>query len=240
LIDSSVLVYVQDGTDYSVGSIKDLQDGTLEHSFWYFKDENKVTALIVHYEDAGAQNIFVMINGLDLGSDGSGGQVNVVKGLSFSDGPNATGKSWSYINDNINAQAGLGDVKNAAFSTIVKFRIGEDGILRAGEVIENSGDSDATFTFKSETKLYWKAHTYGTDNTFTLTVDKDVTTTAGTLGVGYVTFDSNAVLYQKSGSSWIALSPTEGNFKANGGSATYVFLNSNTKDKKTYDIIIKQ
>jgi hypothetical protein len=258
LVDSSVLVYVADDVkavydnagnftgfkaDYSVGSIKDLQDGELKNEFWYFLgSDGKVKALIVNSDDAGAQNVFVLINSITKGSDGAGGEIDVVNGLSFADGASASGKTWSY-NDSTLHDRGWG-----RYGMVVKFRIGEDGVLKAAtdlndrKLYDPDYDPETPGNYDPEDpndvpieNVGYYAYYPGNGGTFSIEY------TSGS-SIELVTFEASTVLYKVDGSNWVAMRPTEGNFKADQDptkpAATYTFLKTDP-DKKAYDIIIK-
>jgi hypothetical protein len=245
LLDSNTLVYVKDGSVYGLGSVKDLLDKDIEEDFQFIVDANKanvVRALIVDTKDAGAQNLFVMINTVTKGSDNAGGEVDVVNGLSFADGRNAAGKSWSYLDMALRTALGLG-----RYAEPVKFRIGEDGILKAYNVLSadvlylDSSTGITTNPTITGAALFSVNDfiTPGSSGTFTLRLAAPGAwygTNAGAQ-LNYVTFEANTVLYKKDGPNWTAMAPTEGNFKNDEGNGIYTFYKSDPK--KAYDIIIK-
>jgi hypothetical protein len=242
LLDSSTLVYVRGNDDeFSIGSVKDLLDKDIENDFWYILDYNKanvVKALIVSSDDAGAQNIFIMINSVTDGSDGAGGEIDVVNGFSFEDGVNATVKSWSNKDDQLGRGPGRYDMP-------VKFRIGEDGVLKVvGDLndpllYDTNGnkriDGDETVNpVVSGAALIGKENylTAGSGGTFTLAVYVNKGT-----NVEYYTFEANTVLYKKDGAKWAAYAPSTGSFNNDDGEGVYTFLKTDVK--KGYDIIVK-
>jgi hypothetical protein len=255
LLDSNTLVYVRDGSVYGIGSIKDLLDKDIEQDFWFIADAvktNVVRALIVDTKDAGAQNLFVMVNTVTKGSDNAGGEVDVVNGLSFADGRNAGGKSWSYLDMTLRGASGLNTT--GRYAEPVKFRIGEDGILKSFSVLSadvlylDSATGITTNPTITGAALFSVDDfiTPGSGGTFTLRLNATVTTKSiaswysinnpGT-ALNYVTFEANTVLYKKDGPNWTAMAPTEGNFKNDEGNGVYAFYKSDPK--KAYDIIIK-
>jgi hypothetical protein len=190
LIDAGAVVFVvnRDG-DYSLGGLGDIQDSTLKHPFQYITDSrtHKVKALVINEDDAGAQNVFVMISNITYQSDGAGGNVAQVHGLSFTDGVGAETKTWLTNTkvetltghlDALRNAAGLGtgpaydggnpsaippippapltDARGSGTTTpiyadaqpnfywpeMVKFRVGEDNVLRteAGRLSLLAGD----------------------------------------------------------------------------------------------------
>jgi hypothetical protein len=98
LIDSGTVVFIVNKYgDYSLGSINDVKDATLENPLQYMLDPNtkKIRALVVNEDDAGANNVFVMISNITYQSDGAGGEVAQVDGLLFGDGVGAVEKTWA-------------------------------------------------------------------------------------------------------------------------------------------------
>jgi hypothetical protein len=260
LIDSSVLVYIGedprdngnsgefDGADFSIGSIKDLQDDDLDFGFQYCEVDGRVKALLVNSDDAGAQKLFVMINSITQGSDGNNGEIDVVKGLDFANGANASATTWNYTNEGLHDNVDLGlntgyteTQQRARYWTMVKFSIGEDGVLKSAvrlmDVLDKDTGTNPTIGSEAIPARYVKDSYYGgSGGTFTIRY------TTNSSVEGLATFESNAVLYEKDGAGWKAVRPTEGNFKAHVDSAgnlngEYMFLKTDTD--KAYDVIIK-
>jgi hypothetical protein len=247
LIDSSVLVYVADdvtagaaaagdfrGADFSIGSIKDLLDDDLDTGFQYYKDpvDGRVKALLVDSSDAGAQKLFVMINAITQGSDGSNGEIDVVRGLNFVSGANASATTWNYDNDGLLSL--LGTANRGRYETIVQFSIGEDGVLKNAKRLDSVNPTIGT----TVTPARYVADSFygGSGGTFTIRY------TTNSAVEGLATFEANTVLYEQDGPNWKAVRPTPGNFKAHSNSAgqlngDYIFLK--TDDEKAYDVIIK-
>jgi hypothetical protein len=239
IIESNALVYVQDGTDYSIGSVKDLVDKDIDAAFQYITNsKGNIAALRVDTSDAGAQNVFVMINSIPEGWN-NGGRADIVNGLDFTSGSNATAKPWFYTNDGLPSE--LGTSSRGSYSTMVKFRIGEDGILKnAGRLdsvfddvnkdgVDNDGPG-STSTNPTITGVLFGEWNSGSGGTF------QIQTTVGGVYMP-IAFEANTVLYKYEGGSWVAYRPTEGNFKADAAGTTYQFLKTDLK--KTYDVIIK-
>jgi hypothetical protein len=242
-LDSNTLVYVDGGNDeYSIGSIKDLLDRDLEEPFRFITDSNDpklIRAMVVRSADAGANDIYIMINSATKGSDGAGGIIDVFNGLSFDDGVSATAKSWSHKDSEFIDRGAYGRQP-----VPYKFRIGEDGILKGGTDLGHfslydtnkdgrlNGDEVNPTTSASirigeknaeGNDIVW--YSAGSGGTFTLLTSN-----------GYLTFESNTVLYKVDGSKWTAVRPTEGNFKADAAGSTYTFYKTDTK--KAYNIIV--
>jgi hypothetical protein len=248
LIDSGVLVYVADipqgktilDADFSIGSIKDLQDGAIANTFQYILKDGKVKALLINSDDAGAQNEFVMINSITRGSDGAGGEIDVVNGVGFKDGVNAGGKTWNYTNNGLisklTAATGITSTPNdrGRYSTIVKFRIGEDGVLKEGTVLRGSNAENSLYL--DVRYLNWSD---GSGGTFTVEYDTRATGDSATTSGAFVAFEADTVLYKVDAGNWTAMRPSESNFKADEGAGRYDFLKSDP-EKKAYDIIIKR
>jgi hypothetical protein len=224
-LDSNTLVYVQNGDAYSIGDVKDLLDKDFKKDFRFITDEDDprlIKALIVDSSDAGANDIFLLINSVTIGSDGAGGEIDVFNGLDFADGANAAVGSWSSDGNALGKQSLIG--------TPMKFRVGADGILKgSGTYLDDASlyttDPDPTVTkaaLSADPNGIWY---YPSGNVFTLR------TTAGLL-----TFEANAVLYKVDAGKWTAMRPTEGNFKADSEGSTYSFYKTDTA--KAYDIII--
>ncbi|MDR2133338.1 MAG: S-layer homology domain-containing protein, partial [Clostridiales Family XIII bacterium] len=230
LIDSGVLVYVEDGDDYTLGSIKDLLDKDIEETFQYITDDaGAVRALVVNTKDAGAQKLFVMINGAAEAWDN--GAVDAVTGLSFAKGYLATSEFQGNY-DGLIADLTTAGVARASSNTngrgrydnLVKFRVSEDGVLKAAEKVT----IDASYTGLE----FGEFNESGSDGTFS------IRTTVGGVSV-HVAFEAKAVLYKVgSDGKWAAYRPNASNFKDDDATPDrYTFLK--TDDKKAHDVIIK-
>jgi hypothetical protein len=236
LIDSSVLVYVEDDGDYSLGSIKDLLDDDLDYDFQYIEKEGKVRALLVQDGDAGAQSVYVMINSISQGYDD--GDIDVVTGLSFADGvANAADKTWNYNAADLQTTLTSGfqkptedSYKKGYYTTMVKFKIAEDGVLKDATDLKGKNNTDGGPT--AIQNVVFGKYTSNTDGTFAIS-----TTVSGSYMP--IAFESNAVLYKIENGDWKAYRPTEGYLKADPDGTLYTFLRTGN-DKKTYDVIIKQ
>jgi hypothetical protein len=236
MIDSGVLVYIKDGSDYSLGSIKDLKD--IDRPFWFIKgtstESKGVGALIVDANDAGAQSVFVMINSVSKGWDN--GDIDVVTGLSFADGANAASKSWNYvastlISTDLNAYPAYftGTDNRGHYNMMVKFRIDESGVLKSATLLNTLTDKDnPTNPVKVGTFRTWNPG--GSDGSFSINTTVSAVDTL-------ITFEANAVLYKIVGGSWTAMRASEGNFKADDIGTLYTFLKTDLG--KAYDVIIK-
>jgi hypothetical protein len=248
LIDSSALVYVVNNGDYSLGSVNDLVDKDLVRNFWYILGaDGKVKALRVESDDAGAQNLFVLINSVTRGTDNAGGEIDVVNGVSFADGTQAAGKTWDYTDMGLRGRFGT-----ERYAVPVKFRVGEDNILKAAvplwdfsvydtnsnNVIDSAEAQNPTITGAAIS-----VRTPGSGGTFTLTLragswyDDGVHAVNPTAWSNLVAFEADTVLYKLVAGSWTAMAPTEGNFNADEGRGVYALFKTDTK--KAYDIIIK-
>jgi hypothetical protein len=240
LLDNNTLVFVKIGSDeYSLGSVKDLLDKDIKKDFWFILGkDNKVAALVVDSDDAGAQNLFVLINSVTKGSDGAGGEIDVVNGLSFADGALAAVKSFNYVDASLRSDGT--DLRPVPY----KFRVGEDGILKVAEKLDadalytDATTNPVTVTNPTITGAAFHLLTPGSGGTFTLTIS-DATwdgSNSGTIGT-LVTFEANTVLYKKENGAWVAYKPTVGTFNADENKGVYAFFKTDTK--KAYDIIIK-
>jgi hypothetical protein len=243
LIDSSVLVYVKDGDNYSLGSIKDLLDKELKQPAWYIQDANgKVRALLVDTKDTGANSVFVLVSTISMGSN-TGGTYNVVGGLDFADGASAAVKSWDYFNDALPVTDPELLQAVYVYPSMLKFTLSENGVLKSDGEKYLVADPDAAAIMN----VGFGKRTSGTGGTFQIAY----TTTVAAIdanGDRYypvtdtVAFEANAVLYKVDGRQWKAYAPSEANFKADTNSAgvlngVYVFMK--TDPKKAYDVIIK-
>jgi hypothetical protein len=245
-IDSGVLVYVQDGDKFSLGSIKDLVDDDLEYVFQYIVKDGSVKALLVQDGDAGAQNAFVMINSISQGWND--GDIDVVTGLVFADGANASAKSLNFNAADLQSkldtayggfqQPGNDSYKTGYYSTMVKFKIGEDGVLKPATqwtlYDSNTADGGPAPIVGAEFGA-WRSG--GGDGSFSI-----VTTVSGVSQP--IAFEANTVLYKNENGSWVAYKPAENRFKEDTDTSgnlngRYTFLRTGD-DKKTYDVIIKQ
>ncbi|MDR1245474.1 MAG: S-layer homology domain-containing protein [Clostridiales Family XIII bacterium] len=249
LLDSNTLVYVKDKKDYSVGSVKDLLDKDITKEFRWIVDATKantVRALVVESDDAGAQNVFVMINSVTFGSDGSSGEIDVVNGLDFKNGRNAAVSTWNY------ADATLRGWGTSRYNYPVKFRIGEDGILKAAVdlgddtlytddkgTVSTADDVITNPTITGAALVPKGFLTPGSGGTIVLEIGSGnwMSTNTGATWTNLITFEANTVLYKKEGPNWTAMAPSEGNFNSDEGKGIYAFYK--TDAKKAYDIIIK-
>jgi hypothetical protein len=291
-IESSTLVYVYDASNksYSVGSIKDLLDTTIKKAFSFipggsyvkdadgtyptetdgsykFKEDGSVRALIVNAEDAGAQSLFVMINGISDSSDGSGGLISTVTGYSFADGSNPTSKTWNFIDRSLSSRGSY------LYGVPVKFRVDEGGILRSDADLDKAntyasipsteanpnpdnktnGKNDnptitgAAIQYRAANNLtptnYWHP---GSGGTFTLDVtgaswvdegDPSGTGAKNSGTLSLVTFEANTVLYKIDNGAWVAMAPSTGAFNVDPVDTKYAFFKSDTKG--AYDIIVR-
>ncbi|MDR2354639.1 MAG: hypothetical protein LBE16_00425, partial [Clostridiales Family XIII bacterium] len=250
-IDSSVIVYVRNGVgDYSLGSIKDLAGVKFKNNFEYIREKTdtgpgNVVALLVNANDAGANDVFVMINSIAEGW--SDGPINVVNGLNFADGASAAQKEMPYFNDELvgtlnstqNNVPGLTASHTASYGTMVKFRIGEDGVLKEATPLDKVTKSvgGGTLTQDTATYSYGKWGNSQSDGSFSI-----FTTMGAIPQYQAVAFEANTVLYKKVAGSWVAYRPTDGNFKSDTDTngvlnGQYKFLKTDLE--KSYDVIIK-
>jgi hypothetical protein len=246
VIDSSVLVYVEDDNDYSIGNIKDLLDTTFTESFQYIVDgtSKTVRALVVSKNDAGAQNVFVVMNNITVGADTSG-EFQVVHGLSFADGVGAEVKTWNYIDDGLRSALYIAGDAKGPFARIVKFRIGEDNILRGAAYLDTVTDGNPIGdTTDPDHNAHGVIYKTGNAGTFTLAYTTSSSISNAdviadpTLATLTVAFEANAVYYKIEGTKWVAYKPDSSVFKTiDEGNGYYIFLKSDPK--KDYDIIIK-
>jgi hypothetical protein len=269
IIDSSVIVYTDDGrSNYALASIKDLLDVELTQPFRYITDDKgKLMALLVSSVDAGAQNVFVMINTLSQGwvTD----RVDVVKGLAQG---SSTAAEWNFTDDTLtNSLTGGSNYGTFADKTMIKFRMGEDGVLKdfvrldqnvAYDTDRSGGPLNGDEKNPTVIGASFGAYTRGGGGTFTLTVSPSAVAVPGFTSIGSlpyyqansnmtglvpdkITFEADTVLYKRDGANntWTAYKPDgEGKFKAdvdvNGNiNGVYMFLKTDTK--KEYDVIIK-
>ncbi|MDR2354734.1 MAG: S-layer homology domain-containing protein [Clostridiales Family XIII bacterium] len=230
-----LFVYDSDGTR-RVGNLDEIRDCYLMRPFRYYAENGSVQALAVDLSGA-YESIFILINSVASGSDGAGGQIDVVQGLSFADGVNAATKTWSYPG----ALSGKGP---GPYPMPVKFKVNADGILRAAvDLDDDSLYTDSQIAGNPTIRNVGFAGYYaGSDGAFVL-----ATTTGGISGSttalsggipDFVAFEANTVLYKKEGGKWVAMHPTEDNFKADEGKAVYSFLKTDPYGG-AYDIIIK-
>jgi hypothetical protein len=242
LIDSGVVVYVRDGGDYSLGSIKDILDKKLTKAGQYIEEDGKVKALIVDVGDTGAQSVFVMITSI-ADASGTGGVYSYVNGLSFADGISGEIRSWDYTNHDLIATTPYNATVD--YPTMVKFTIAADGVLKNSVLLKND-DTNGHFTLDSsgnytvarpltdpraaiENASFVRRNS-GQGGTFSITY-----TTTG--GINTVAFEANAVIYKVDGRTWKAERPTTDVFEADKGTGVYIFLK--TDKDKAYDVIIK-
>jgi hypothetical protein len=249
-LDSGALVYVEDGGDFSLGSVKDLLDKDIKKEFHYIFDEDGrvVKALIVNTGDAGAQRVFVMINTIPDGYDN--GRIDIVNGISFADGTGAAAKSWNYANPDLHNSSDLkldkyanGDpipesVQRDRYSTMVQFSIGEDGVLKnAIRLADQNGldkvDAYTDISLAPVSATLASPYRGGSNGFFDLAI------VSGS-GIAWVSFESDAVLYKVAAGSWTANPVNTSTLRDEDTTPDlYTFLKTDPK-KAGYDVIIKQ
>jgi hypothetical protein len=106
---------------------------------------------------------------------------------------------------------------------MVKFRIGEDGVLKGGEHLSVD---------RLSAQLIGTIGDRVSDGTFT------IHTTISGINPEPVAFASNTVLYKNEGNKWVAYRATKANFNLDPAGTTYQFLKTDAKGD-TYDVIIK-
>jgi hypothetical protein len=283
IFDSNAVLYVYntlgDYTDVSLGSIKDIADTKFDQPFWYYKDDKgKIKAMLVYSGNAGAQNVFVMINGLSDAWDN--GTVKAVSGLIFSEGQTAAGKFVAnYVDNNLidklNPRAALtlgptdlGNILSMVgsytytggrYTTMVQFRMGEDGVLKDAKNLRDlnsdnfgtAGGTDvaiinaildpdsplsgSTVILATGSAIATPGLSGWTGNEYGSTIHD-----ASTNPRKFVSLEPNAVLYKLSGTSWTANRITTTTLKDDDTLTTdlYVFLKT-SKDLAGYDVMIK-
>jgi hypothetical protein len=233
LLESGTLVFIENAGAYSIGSIKDLVEKEFTKSFRYIfsEDGKSVKALIVNSDDAGAQKIFVMINGI---SDGyNNGRIDIVEGISFADGTNAEGKTWNYTDSNLHSKSDLGTNTETngrgRYAKMIQFSIDESGVLKGAVTLESQQDTTAP------TGIELAAKPFGTGEAGTFTLE------LSGAAVKYASFEADTVLYKVSGGVWTANKVTSSGSFADDDSTPdlYTFLKTDPK-KAGYDVIIKQ
>jgi hypothetical protein len=241
LLDSGALVYVEDSKgDISLASVKDLLDKELTQNYQYIEADGKVKALLVSDKDTGAQSVYVMINSISRGY--ANGDIDVVKGLGFAEGST----TWDYVDSSLRDALypgafaapplpGIDDYRGS-YAMMVKFSIGEDGVLKGAKRLDDSSLYTTTVGGNPtivNASVGANSITGNSDGTFSIKF-----TTPGAVD-NLVAFEANAVLYKKVGVNWVAYSVTDYNFKDADGyyTGTYTFLKTNAKN--AYDVIIK-
>jgi hypothetical protein len=259
LIDSGIVVFVlaADGT-YSLGSLGDIKDSDLKEEYQYIlNDTGKVGAILVHETDAGAQNAFVMITNITYESDGAGGDVAKIDGLSFAKGTGATAESW-LTNVTVDELAvklnglrnveGLGSTSTSApvypdakpyyyWFEMVKFKIGEDGKLRVGNSTELlTGDR---LVYDGWGVYFRGSYETGIEKAFSVNWEAATGSAILPRDTGTAVFDSDAVYYSLNPSkAWVAQRVNTSPFNNAGPNARYIFLKTDPKDF-AYDVIIR-
>jgi hypothetical protein len=211
--------------------------------------DGKVKALFVSGNDAGANNLFVMITSISQGSDTSG-KYDVVSGLAFG---GAAGP-WNYEDDGllnklttygvapttVNLAGYLNGTDNRGrYDRIVKFRLGEDGTLKDASVVALGTDSSNGIDYYRDEignrGGFQYVSRYNVGSNFTLTVSNSAISPGRNLEVA---FESDAVMYVLSGTTWSTERPNTYNFAMAPAEARYVFVRTD-KDKAGYDVIIR-
>jgi hypothetical protein len=241
-INSGVLVYIKDGSDYSLGSINDIKDKDLESPFQYILKDGNVAALLVDSDDAGASTVYIMVNKLQAGAKGDD-TVDIIRGLSFNDKLDATTKSWTYTDSNFRneletaaatlypnyaAADKLADFK--AFPEIVKFRVTDDNVLKKPTLIDTADNKRLAASYGSDgpVGVQYADYRTGALNTFEYVVSATETNNWPV--------EVDAVLYYKDGSNWAVQKPTKGYFESNKADGRYILLTTD-KDKGAQIII---
>jgi hypothetical protein len=272
-IDGSVLVYVAEysqtetinDAEFSIGSIKDLLDKDIKKEFWYIadaNDSNLIKALLVRSTDTGAQNIYVMINGLQKGSNGANGEIDVVKGLEFADGINAKDKTWEYVNIDLRgaitsgnniASGGLGLETDDRYGALVKFTVGGDGVLKSWDdqltYYKLAGDTlDPWYarggSFRSKLAAGVAQVTASALHYVPKSMEgRNIQITDGHGHSDRIALADNAVLYQLNAArtAWTVTRPNDTVLSYNvspENPARYVFVMTD-KDKGAHDVIIQ-
>jgi hypothetical protein len=266
VLDSGALVYAYDGKAYRLSSVNDVLDVDLTNRL-KFKTDDKgiVKSLIVDDDQAGAQKLFVMINSISDGWNGTE-QIDVVHGLSFKDGLNAAAGTWNYNNNslsstaapaagsyNLNSEKGnygtAGDIRGL-YPTIVKFTLDANGTIKSAEIAAKK-EYDGTTLLRIGNARFITNYTSNGGNS----VIKYTTSTAlSGLIENNIAFTNNAVLYKIEAGSWVAyrvrdynfdtLRDTDGdgvydNFFGVNAVKMYTFLQSDPKGDG-FDIVIEQ
>jgi hypothetical protein len=257
LLDSGALVFIRnDDGDYSLGNVKDLLGVEFKSPFKYIRarDGNKaVMGLIVDSSDAGAQSVFVLINSISSGWDGSG-DIDVVHGLDFAKGVGAAQESWNYKDTGLtnpgsdtatwkslktlqsNYSSSSSPKIQDLYPTIVKFSIDVNGVLKNAAVMaetEKDKEGDViTIVNARFVKQYNQAGSFSIE----YTTNTSISLTPGDSRNSQVGFTSNAVLYTNDGKAWTANRVRDYNFKAD----KYYTLLKSTSDADGFNIVIEQ
>ena len=232
-IDTGIIVYVQDGDDFSLGSLNDIKDQDLKDPFEYIMNGTKIGAIIIGVGDAGADSIFIMVNGRYRGSDDGGDAIDVVRGLAFKDGSSAVEKEWNYtdalLTRNLQDIAGIPTTDTAIYPyfEMVEFGITDDGVLKKPALIDPTNKDDR----RIDNVKY--AGTFDAGGGM-ITISYEVGT-----GTELIACEGNALLYYLDGDEWKVQRPTKALMRdyTEKDGATFTFLKSD-KDNG-YDIIIK-
>jgi hypothetical protein len=285
LIDSgAVLFIVNDKGDYSLGNIADIKGVDLKNPFQYIlNDRDRVGGLVVHEKDAGAQHLYIMISNITDQSSSASESVAQVHGLSFADGVGAGEKTW-LTDVEINAFADT--TRNGSPSTldalrnhfglpynvakprhywfeIVKFRIGEDGVLRgdsarllryddttaqlygsdeygAEDVVDGNPDQAVINAGLGHRGVYYVKGGYSTGLAGAFQVDYAYTSTSAIALThdDFAVFDADALFYSLSGGKWTVQKVNTGAFNGAGTTARYIFLKTDPTDF-TFDVIVR-
>jgi hypothetical protein len=273
VLDSGALVYAYDGKAYRLSSVNDVLDVDLDSKtipIRYILDEKGIVkALIVNDDQAGAQKLFVMINSISDGWNGTE-QIDVVHGLSFKDGLSAAAGSWNYNNNGLSSTATLLTGYNlfmekdkyvvtttadknirGLYPTIVKFTLDANGTIKNAEIA-------AREEYTADGKTLLRIGNAGFVTNYTSNGGNSTiqfTTTGSVLPIPEtIAFTNSAVLYKIEGGVWVAYRVRDYNFETlkdadgdkkydNFGSAgtakMYTFLRSDPKGDG-FDIVIEQ
>jgi hypothetical protein len=261
VFDNGTLVFVDDGDfGYSLGSVKDLAKD-LETFSYITGTDGLVKALTVLEEQAGAQKVFVLINSITKGWDGTE-EVDVVSGINF-----ATGevKSWTYKGasltvDDSNNNEDLVDLKKkygtdgnygGLYPTVVQFTVDENDVLKNAKVLaqtETTSDSPPVTLSIPNAQI-----TSVGASTIEYTTESGITGTDAVKGAkkDTVAILDKAVLFKIDGSSWVSTSVRNYNFDLltqakvddtaiGAGNVKYYTLLKSDPKGYGFDIIVEQ
>jgi hypothetical protein len=228
LVDSGVVVFVEDGDDYTVTSLANIKTKTdLTEQTKVFKDptDGKIKVIITTKSLTGADSIYAMINKATVTYNSDDDKVQLVQGF-------ANGKKYSAYTD--------------ANDTVADTLIASTAAFAVGKIAELSVDANGIIT-----KATPAATNVSTGATTVYAIDKNgrnlgiATTTSSDFKVTtWAAIDDDAVIYVYdttadageivSLGTWSSIKT----FKANGNNVSEVCLYQFDDDSEYYDFVV--
>lgn len=213
-VDSGVVVFVWDGSDYTLGKIADVKAET-NLSATYAAVDGKVKVLIVTDSVAGADAVYAVLNSAVNAINADGDTVDFVKGL-------AGGKAYEAYTSSKDLLKGSANVTNTSIK-IVKLTVNSDGVIvNQAATTGNLGSATGYVVTKDSNTLVHIGNT-------------------SSAGVTWAAIDANAVVYEfdATESTWYkagSMSTVKG--KTAVATGTSIALYQLDDDSEVYDLVV--